>query len=212
MKFLGSKYVIWAAVIILFIALVFGAIALKKKNWRRKLADLAMDEHVVWNFGKTKETDPKMRENLTKYWNAANAPDYGYGAAWSAAFISWLFKSSGADDKFPYASSHSVYIRKAVENRKAGVKNNALIGYKPEEYSPRIGDLICFARQSGVTFDTTHAYDSHCGIVVDINKGEGKLTTIDGNVSDSASKSTYDINKSGKITTQKVFAVLKNAI
>jgi len=210
MKLPKGKY-LWLIIALAVILLVILFLLTRKKAKRRKIADLAIDEHAAWNFGKIKETSSDKRDTLTQYWNAANAPDYGYGAAWSAAFISWLFKSTGAGDKFPYASSHSVYIRKAVENRKTG-KRSGLIGFRPEEYAPRIGDLICYPRQSGVTFDSTHSYQSHCDLVVDIDKRSGKVITIGGNVSNSVSKTIYDIDSSGKVITPKVHAVLKNAI
>jgi len=212
MKIIGSKYFLWALVILAVVVSIIAIVSIKKNVWRRKLSDLAINEHAAWNFGKTKESSSAMRSSLTKYWQSANAPDYGAGAAWSAAFISWLFKSMGAGDHFPYASSHSVYIREAVKNRADGKSRGALIGYRPEEFSPRIGDLICYPRQNGITFDTTHSYDSHCDIVVDIDHKNNQVIAIGGNVSNSVSKSKYNLDRSGRVIDQKVHAILKNAI
>ncbi len=212
MKLFGSKYIFWIAILIGVILLIIAFVSIRKKSKKRNIADLAIDEHAAWNFGKTKERSSSMRGYLTKYWNSTSAPDYGAGAAWSAAFISWLFKSTGAGDKFPYASSHSVYIRQAVKNRLAGKTRDALVGYRPAEYSPVIGDLICYPRQSGISFDTTHSYNSHCDIVVDIDRKNGQIIAIGGNVSDSVSKSIYHLDGSGKVTDSKVHAILKNAI
>lgn len=187
-------------------------IATSKRRKRRNLADLALSEHANWNFGATKESASSMRSDLSKYWSAAGAPDYGYSQAWSAAFISWLFKSSGAKDKFPYASSHSVYIRQAVANRKSGMLSGGLIGYRKGEYSPKVGDLICYPRQSGVSFDSDYTYMSHCDLVVDVDKKSGKVITVGGNVSNSVSKTEYDIDQNGRVTTPKVHAILRNRI
>jgi len=211
MKILSSKKAVWIIVGILIVAFLLWFFVIRKYQKRRKIADLALEEHSAWNFGSTKESSSAMRSSLSKYWNASGGPDYGAGAAWSAAFISWLFHETGAKDKFPYATSHSTYIRKAVENRKAG-KKTGLIGYRPEEYSPKVGDLVCYPRQSGVTFDSTGAYMSHCDLVVDVDKRNNKITTIGGNVSDSVSKSIYDIDSKGRVITSKVHAVLRNKI
>ena len=176
---------------------------------RRKIADLAIDEFQVWNSGKTKETNPAMQSHLSKYWAASGSKDYGYSAAWSAAFISWLFKTTGAGNQFPYASAHNIYIREAVKNRKAGVKKG-ILGYRPAEHKVRVGDLICYPRQSGVTYDSDHAYKSHCDLIVDIDRRTNQAITIGGNVSDSVSKSIYQLSPEGYVIDKKVHVVLKN--
>ncbi len=211
MKLFGSKHTVWILLAIAAI-LIIGFLLTRQKSRRRKIADLALQEHTAWNFGKTKEGSSAMRNSLSKYWDAASAPDYGDSAAWSAAFISWLFKATGAKENFPYASSHSIYIRKAVANRKAGITTGALIGYRPEEYSPKIGDLICKPRQGGVNFDSTHTYISHCDIVVDIDRKNNQVVTIGGNVSNSVSQTRYDIDSNGRVITPSVHAILRNRI
>jgi len=211
MKALYSKKAIVIILIVLTALFLIWYFVIRKQQKRRKIADLALSEYELWGFGKTKEGSSVRQADLTKYWQAANSKDYGAGAAWSAAFISWLFKTTGAKDAFPYATSHSTYIRKAVANRKAGIKKG-LIGFKPEEYSPKVGDLVCYPRQSGVTYDSTGNYMSHCDLIVDVDKRNNKITTIGGNVSDSVSKTTYDIDARGRVITPKVHAVLKNNI
>ncbi len=210
MSLFGSKYLFWIVIIVAAVLLLLLLIHLGKQAKKRKFVNLALDEYKAWNAGATKETAPEMRQELTKYWTAANAPDYGYGAAWSAAFISYLFKEGGAGTRFPYASSHSTYIRQAVKNRLAGIKSGTIIGYKPSEYKPKVGDLICKPRQSGVTYETDHAYDSHCDLVVDIKAGQA--ITIGGNVSNSVTKTIYPLNAAGYVSNPSVHAVLENAI
>ncbi len=201
----------WIVVIVIALIIIIFLLT-HKRRWRRKLADLALAEHANWNFGQTKESSSAMRTELSKYWRAAGAPDYGSSQAWSAAFISWLFNSSGAKQKFPYSASHSTYIRDAIANRKSGKRSGALIGYRPEEKPVRIGDLVCYPRQSGVTYDSDYTYKSHCDIVVDIDRRNNRVVTIGGNVSNSVSKTYYDIDSNGRVITPKVHAILKNKI
>lgn len=210
MTVFSSKYLFWIVVIVALVLLLLLFFYIHKQAKKRKVVNLALNEYKAWGQGQIKETNADMRPTLSKYWNAANAPDYGYGAAWSAAWISWIFKEAGAGSKFPYSSSHSVYIREAVKNRQNGIKSGAIIGYKPTEYKPKVGDLICKPRQSGVTYETTHAYDSHCDLVVDIQNNQA--ITIGGNVSNSVTKTIYQLTKDGYIDGGNVHAVLQNAI
>ena len=211
MSLFGSKYLFWAVVLVAIALLIALVIYLSSQAKKRKAVNIALREYEAWGAGSIKETSPAMRANLSKYWSAGNGPDYGYGAAWSAAWISYLFKTAGAGSEFPYAVSHSTYIRKAVENRNAG-KRFGLVAYKPGERQPKIGDLICYPRQSGITFETDHAYDSHCDIVVAINKATNQVITLGGNVSNSVSKTVYPLNDQGLIASNKVHAILQNPL
>lgn len=212
MKLLSNKYVIYTLIAIAVIVLVIVIIKAANKQKKKKLADIALAEYQRWDYGKTHESAPHMQPVLSSYWAAAGARDQGYGAAWSAATISKFFMDWGAGAKFPYSSRHSDYIREAVKNRQSGLKKGGLVGYGPGEYSPKIGDLICYPRQSGIDLFTDRDYASHCDLVVDVDKKAGKVIAIGGNVSNSVTDSTYNINRSGMVTDSKVHAVLKNAI
>jgi hypothetical protein len=179
----------------------------------RKAIDLAKNEFASWNQDdvKRKEGDASMYDNIKKYWNEGTNTFWSKQAmineAWSATFISYLMKKAGAGDNFKYSVSHSVYIRDAIKNRKADNKN-PFKGFKPNEVKVAKGDLVCYARQRGVDYDSTGAYKSHCDLVVDV-KG-GKATTIGGNVSNSVSKTIIDVDKDKKLVDEKYFVVIKN--
>ena len=69
----------------------------------------------------------------------------------------------------------------------------------------------CNARQSGVDYDTTSSYISHCDIVVDVDKKSERATTIGGNVSNSVKTTMVKLTKDGKVeNTDKYFVVIKN--
>jgi hypothetical protein len=99
--------------------------------------------------------------------------------AWSAAFISYVMRLSGAGSSFPYSESHSDYINAAAEHS-PGV---ALEAERVQVYAPQRGDLICLWRgQQPVTFDQLPIarFPGHCDIVVGIRPGQ--LAVIGGNV------------------------------
>lgn len=164
----------------------------------------AQEEFSKWNKKGEKilEHDIRTVDKLDDYWKSTGHSYNGMRTQpWSAAFISYVMKKSGAGKAFPYSTSHSVYIRKAIENK----KNNAgrFKGYKPEDVKVEVGDLVCYPRQAGVSYDTKSGYDSHCDICIDVNKRKNTATFIGGNVSDSVSKSTAPLTDKGKIDLDK---------
>lgn len=178
----------------------------------RKAIKLAEEEFGAWNNdGKLKENEDSVFDRLKTYWQEGTGTFWDkakmINEAWSAAFISYLMKKSGAGDNFKYSNSHSVYIRDSIKNKLEN-NNNPFKGYKPEEVSVNKGDLVCYPRQNGVGYDTTSAYASHCDLVIDI-KGD-KAITIGGNVSNSVSKTEVELDSNKKIKNQKYFVVIKN--
>lgn len=178
----------------------------------RKAINVAKKEFDLWNKnGQLKEDDDSIFDRVKAYWQEGAEVFWDkakmINEAWSAAFISYVMKKSGAGDKFKYSTSHSVYIRDAVKNRKEN-NNNPFKAYKPEEVSLEKGDIVCYPRQSGVNYDSTGNYASHCDIVIDLQKD--KAITVGGNVSNSVSKTNVPIDKNKKITDKKYFVVIKN--
>ena len=190
-----------------------------KSNFKKKLIDLTNVEFNKWNKNgvKIKEGANDTITDLRNYWKTGAGiikdDNYYINNAWSAAFISYLMKLAGAENDFKYSSSHSVYIRDAIKNRK---ENNSkkFKAYKPNEVSIQVGDLVCYPRQSGINYDTTSPYMSHCDLITQIDGNNA--VGIGGNVSNSVSKSNYAL-LNGKIDKAKdkngfggVFTVIKN--
>ena len=179
------------------------------------LTKMALDEWKAWNKGLTKEGDASTMDRLRAYWREGagltNMSDQDMiNEAWSAAFISYLMKKSGAGSDWKYSSSHSKYITDSIKNRKEN-NNKPFKGYRPEEVKIRIGDLVGFARQSGVTYDTTGDYKSHTDIVIDVK--DGYADTIGGNVGQSVKITRVPLTADGKIDlakANKYFVVIKN--
>lgn len=188
---------------------------LKLSRFKKRLLKAVKSEYDSWNSnGKLKEQDPEVLDNIRRYWKSGVglnwSDDKMKREAWSAAFISYLMKESGAGSSFKYSPSHSVYIRDSIQNRKHN-KSNPFKGYRPKERKVEVGDIVCYPRQSGVNYDTESAYSSHCDIVTSI--ADDEAITVGGNVSNSVSKTTVPLKK-GKIDSNRdnkgYFVVIKN--
>jgi len=103
--------------------------------------------------------------------------------AWSAAFISYVMRTTGAGTRFPYTPTHSDYINAARRHSLGLEPGTALSAERVEFYAPQRGDLICYWRgRQPVTYDElpTGRFPGHCDIVVAIQSGY--LDVIGGNV------------------------------
>lgn len=220
MKPQTQKYLIYSS-----IALAGLSLAVWKRKWIKenlswfkvKVKNVVASEFRAWNKkdGKKTETDPDVIERLQKYWRDGAGRTISDASAraeaWSAAFISYVMKKSGAGKHFPYSSSHSTYITAAIKNRKEDNKNR-FKGYRPSEQKVEVGDLVCYPRQSGVGYDTTGAFLSHCDIITKVRAFEAD--SVGGNVSQSVSKTMVPLTKDGFIDKSKdkkgYFVIIKN--
>ncbi|MEB3189463.1 MAG: DUF2272 domain-containing protein [Snowella sp.] len=186
-------------------------------SFKTKLKDTAENEWEFFEKGTKKERQNGFWQRIVQYWKEAlnmnniDTPTEVGNVPWSAAFISWVMKQSGAGNQFQYNASHSVYIRGAIKKRKDQVKDAAFIAFKIDEVTPEVGDLVCAPRgNQTVTYDTTENYISHCDLVV--AKRLNEIDIIGGNVSDSVTKKTLKLDANGKVkdTTRPWFVVIKN--
>jgi len=127
--------------------------------------------------------------------------------AWSAVCISAIMAAAGhTSAEFPFAQSHSVYIRRFVKARNDNDTGAAYWGRRVTEAAatPQPGDLIGYARGDNMTFekaqtffDKTTSYMSHTDIVVAQRASE--IDVIGGNVRDSVTKKTIPLTASGLV-------------
>lgn len=186
--------------------------SLTKSNFKKKLVKLANEELKRWNNGTIKEGNTLLMPTLRNYWKVGtrtNASDSYYkNNAWSATFVSYLMRQAGAGDSWKYSTLHSDYIQAAKKNRKNNIQT--FQAFRKNETPVTVGDLICYPRQDGVTYDTTGGYFAHCDIVTNIDPGTA--TAVGGNVSDSVKQSFYKLDSNNKVITDKVHAVIKTLI
>lgn len=94
--------------------------------------------------GGSRNLDPTLNEN-----------------AWSAAFVSFCIKQSGATaDQFNFSMLHSVYVKAAIANADAG--RGVFRGHPITDYAPKLGDLIHHNRSGGtLTFEFAREHDGY---------------------------------------------------
>jgi hypothetical protein len=122
--------------------------------------------------------------------------------AWSAAFICYVMRIAGAGKTFPYAPNHATYINYAARAAAGEINHPLLIAETPENYAPRLGDLVCFGRGRGrwltyADLPTAHEFPAHCAIVV--GGGVRRVTVVGGNVDDAVTMEHLHANDAGEL-------------
>lgn len=191
------------------------------RGFKNKVKEIAERELQFW--AGHKESENGFWQRVVQYWEQGvditsidtveEVSSSGY--PWSAVFISWIMKKAGAGTQFKYHPRHSVYIRDAIQKRKNNDINAAFKGYRLDEVSPKIGDLVCASRAADagrVGYDTTTDYASHCDVVVAVRSQE--IDVIGGNVSNSVTKIALKTDTQGKLTdtSRPWFVVIKNLL
>jgi hypothetical protein len=130
---------------------------------------------------------------------------------WSAAFISFVARRAGYNG-FKFAAAHATYIHDSIVKRQAG-QDSPFWGFRLNEHSPVLGDLVCRNRSGGtITFAQAAKDDgfiSHCDIVIQV--GTRFIKVVGGNVGDSVRIRQCDTDDHGRIVgPETVFAVLRN--
>ncbi len=171
------------------------------------------------------EREPGLWQRVGEYWWIgldAGAPESGWtgkhdgnGAvfppdtdgnyAWSAAFISYVFRIAGAGNRFPYSPDHADYIN-AARRESLGETNQWLVSAERlQDYAPQPGDMVCFGRagSAGIRFEnlpTARIFPSHCDIVVDTSQ-PGLISVIGGNVQDSVAMTQVQVYPDGRLAS-----------
>ena len=121
--------------------------------------------------------------------------------AWSAAFIDYVMRMAGAQDRFPYSPNHADYIN-AAKQQALGLRHDLVIAAEqPKAYAPQRGDLICMWREGRPVdyrqLPTAGSFPGHCDIVVAIHSGS--LEVIGGNVDNSVSMKHIPVTADGHL-------------
>lgn len=129
---------------------------------------------------------------------------------WSAAFISFVFRTAGAGRHFPRAAGHAQYIHAAKRQGVQGV----LQAHAPNRYAPKVGDIITYARgDDPVDLDDLPAwFTSHGDIVVAVH--DGYVEVIGGNVGNTVTRRPFSTTPTGRLNDKRVawIAVIENRI
>jgi hypothetical protein len=158
-------------------------------------ADGALD--VAFEGGATHEVQPAMLSRVLMYWYAVTRQPIvgaqGELRPWSAAFVAWLARGAGhTRDAFPDTVLHWDYIEAALNGGRA-----AFAARDPAGYAPRVGDLVCNARGTAVTFETLRRGPYHCDLVVAVSAGSAEA--IGGNVGDVVALRPLPVDAEGRL-------------
>jgi hypothetical protein len=154
-----------------------------------------------------------LREALRESVMRASISD----TAWSAAFVSSVMEDAGVPTmKFARSANHISYITGAVNRALADLKDeqgDALYrGCDPYATKARAGDLLCYHRETytpreGLTLHRSLMRDiasggkpvslTHCEIVAEVDRERKKIRTIGGNVQNSVTERTLNMNRQG---------------
>lgn len=176
-------------------------------EFSRRLVATALQQYEQYH--RYTENEVILQKQIRAYWEDLGYEFPGLDTAWSAVFISWLMRKSGASaEEFKVAKMHSRFVFWAIQNARNGT------GYfhanRLEDYAPKVGDLIQNNR-GGNDFDYDYAaknasYSSHSAVVVALgadDKGRHAIT-IGGNESDSLRRARVALNHIGKVVQRTV--------
>jgi len=171
-------------------------------TFQKKLATLAFQQHEKYHL--IREAQEPLATQISKYWTDLGLAFPGVGTPWSAVFVSWCVKQSGANaSNFKFSARHSAFVYQAISDAK---KNKGQFQGRPIlDYSPKVGDILQNNRGSNrFDFDyaATHkSYESHSAIVVEVGTDtKGKyLRTVGGNESDSVGLKEVRLDPSGRV-------------
>jgi hypothetical protein len=192
-----------------------------------KVAQQCLTEFARFNDGKGRETKDPFAGFVGEYWKTGlkinnidgrttfqDGNGKPFRPAWSAAFVSFIMRKSGAGQAFFYHEGHIHYVVKAIRDAKIPGTDAKFLGRDPKTQVPKVGDLINAGRGSAkaVTFKTVlgeygkkevdngNFLPSHSDIVIDVDMAKKRLTTIGGNVEvDTVGKKTWDLKSDGTL-------------
>jgi hypothetical protein len=160
---------------------------------------------------------------VNDYWRAAGKPrldGMDCQQPWSAAFISWIMQGAGLPEgQFPPASAHWIYLTSLIDQ--SDYPGRYFVPRRLADYSPNPGDLVCATRgpyrpasYDGYTSpDGLTGTSTHCDLVV--AKNDQTLEVIGGNVRNSVSKSTLQLDGEGHlqpVPRRPWFLILQNRL
>lgn len=124
---------------------------------------------------------------------------------WSAAFVSWVFRTAGVDvPEFPGSATHALYLDGLIATARAWPDRAPFLPRAPEEHAPRPGDLVCLDRSARPLrhwterlAETGSIRPMHCDIVV--QAGPGAVEAVGGNVIDAVALTRFPADDAGRL-------------
>jgi len=180
-------------------------------------------EESIPHVGYWEDDDTRHSQRVNAYWRAVGQPGLDgmdCQEPWSAAFTGWVMQGAGVpESQFRPSIAHWVYLSQAVED--AVFPGRWFVPRRIADYSPQPGDLICAARGSnrprmvgGYTSPSMlKGTSTHCDLV--IAKSGNTLEAIGGNVRNSVSRISVELDSNGRLQTiprRPWFMILQNRL
>ena len=153
------------------------------------------------------EDRPVIDRNRDRYaaalQGAATAP--WREPAWSAAFISWVMRSAGVDQReFAGTAAHSFYLDAILADARDFPAQAPFVPHSIGDYAPAPGDLVCGDRSRRPLTDWRERLAEigqframHCDIVVRV--GPFVAEAVGGNVEDAVTMTRFPTDASGRL-------------
>ena len=160
-------------------------------------------------------------------WSAQLAGTPGPGVwsdpAWSAAFISYVMRAAGVDEReFRPSAAHAFYVDAILRDAAEFPAEAPFVPHDPAARAPEPGDLICADRSSRPLLswrnrltETARFRPMHCDLV--IRTGPGVAEAIGGNIADAVTLTLYPADAAGHLLPRGgrepvVFAIIENRL
>ncbi|WP_338665430.1 DUF2272 domain-containing protein [Pararoseomonas sp. SCSIO 73927] len=143
--------------------------------------------------------------------------------AWSAAFVSWLMRAAGVDEReFHASASHAFYLDAILRDAAEFPAQAPFLPHDAAERAPEPGDLICADRSRrplpgwrARLPEAGQFRPMHCDLV--IRTGPGAAEAVGGNIADAVTLTLYETGADGLLRPRRpgqpvVFAVIENRL
>jgi len=143
--------------------------------------------------------------------------------AWSAAFVSYVMRNAGVDEReFPSSAAHAFYIDGMLADAMAYPAQAPFVPHDIGAYAPQPGDLVCADRSRRALANWRDRLAErgqfrpmHCDIVV--SAGPGEVQAVGGNIADAVTLSVFAADASGRLLARRPgnpiwFAVFENRL
>jgi len=181
---------------------------------------------AYWRAVPPEEAAGAIVQNRAR-WSARLAGQAGAGVwsdpAWSAAFISYVMRAAGVDEReFHASASHAFYLDAILRDARSFPGLAPFVPHDIPDRAPEPGDLIC-ADRSRRPLSNWRERESeagqfrpmHCDLV--IRTGPGVAEAVGGNIADAVTLTRYAADASGRLLPRPpgqpvLFAVVENRL
>lgn len=196
---------------------------LEAERWGETLLDARDDPYCAivgdyWRLG----TGIQSRDGRTVY---IDENGRSFRPAWSAAFVSYIYRMAGAGSAFHYAEAHIHYIVQAARDALCPRAGSAFFARDPASFAPRVGDLLCMVRErtpvtlanledhyGASAFPNGNFVACHADVVVNIDSDRRLLRTVGGNLAGRVGEKFFGTDREGRVRSHQLLCVIECAL